>query len=304
MPIDVSRDARLSIASIVFATDFSSASRNAGLYAAAIARHVNAELMIIHAFILSQNAREAEFLGRIDSAERRHLEEQLRTTAASLVPSGESVRVALLDGEPSEKIPAFADGIPHSLLVLGTHGGGSVERHVIGSVAERSLRRAACPTITVGPKVPELSRTQIFSRMLYATDCSEMASRASPLACAMARTFSSDLRVISIIDDKEGPLADLLADLEFHTHQAIANQIEGQCDHFSEPRVLASSKRAREVILKYADDTKSDLIILGVHRRRTIEILDRNSVTIQLITGAHCPVLTVTKDSLSGDTKQ
>jgi nucleotide-binding universal stress UspA family protein len=198
MSIDVSRDARLSIASIVFATDFFSASQNAGLYAAAIARHFKAELIIIHAFILSQNAREAESLGRIDSSERRHLEEELRTTAAYLVPSGESVRVALLDGEPSEKIPAFADGIPHSLLALGTHGGGRVERHVIGSVAERSLRRAACPTITVGPKVPELSRTQIFSRMLYATDCSEMASRASPLACVMARTFSSDLRVISI----------------------------------------------------------------------------------------------------------
>jgi nucleotide-binding universal stress UspA family protein len=131
-----------------------------------------------------------------------------------------------------------------------------------------------------------------------------MASRAAPLACAMARTFSSALRVISIIDDKDRPLADVIADLEFHTHQAIADQIEGQCDHFSETRVLANSRRAREVILKYADDTKSDLIILGVHRRKTIEILDRNSVTIQLITGAHCPVLTVTKDSLSGDTKK
>jgi nucleotide-binding universal stress UspA family protein len=108
-------------------------------------------------FILSQNAREAESLGRIESAERLHLEEQLRTTAASLVPSGETVGVALLDGEPSGRIPAFADGIPHSLLVLATHGGGSVERHLIGSVAEGSLRRAGCPTITVGPKVPELS---------------------------------------------------------------------------------------------------------------------------------------------------
>ncbi|MDT7816738.1 MAG: hypothetical protein QOJ51_3502 [Acidobacteriaceae bacterium] len=121
MPIEVLHDARLSIASIVFATDFSSASRNAGLYAAAIARHFNAELMVIHAFILSQNARDAESLGRIDSAERRHLEEQLRTTAASLVPPGESVRVALLDGEPSEKIsgirrcdPSLSFGHGHS----------------------------------------------------------------------------------------------------------------------------------------------------------------------------------------------
>jgi nucleotide-binding universal stress UspA family protein len=206
-----------------------------------------------------------------------------------------------LDGEPSEMIPAFADGIPHSILVLGTHGGGSVERHLIGSVAERSLRRAACPTLTVGPQVPELNRLNTFECMLYATDCSEMASRAAPLACAMARTFASTLKVISIIDDEDGPVADVLAELEFQTHQAIGDEIKGQCEDFSEPRVLANSKRAREEILKYADKTKSDLIILGVHRRKTIEIFDRNSVTIQLITGAHCPVLTVTKDSLTGD---
>jgi hypothetical protein len=68
MPIEISHDARSSIASIVFAADFSSGSRNAGLYAAAIARHFDAELIIIHAFILSQSAREAESLGRTDSA--------------------------------------------------------------------------------------------------------------------------------------------------------------------------------------------------------------------------------------------
>lgn len=304
MPLEALEDGRLSIASIVFATDLSSASRNAGLYASSIARHLNAELIVVHAFILSQGAREVESLAQVDSAERRGLEKHLRAISASLAPSGVKISSQLLEGEPSEKIPAFADGIPHSLLVLGTHGGGSVERYFIGSVAERCVRRTACPTITVGPKVPPLNRSQIFSRMLYATDCSEMASRAAPLACAMADRFSSDLRVISVVDDKAGPLADVLADLEFHTHQAIADEIEGKCDHFSEPRVLASSKRAREVILKYADDTRSDLIILGVHRGKTIEILDRNSVTIQLIADAPCPVLTVTKDSLTGGTKQ
>jgi nucleotide-binding universal stress UspA family protein len=127
---------------------------------AAMARHFHADLIVIHAFILSQSAREAESPGRVDSAERRQLETQLRATVASLVPSGRRVLAQLLEGEPSEKIARFANGIPHSSLVLGTHGGGSVEGHLIGSVAERSLRRAASPTITVGPRVPELSDTR------------------------------------------------------------------------------------------------------------------------------------------------
>jgi nucleotide-binding universal stress UspA family protein len=122
------------------------------------------------------------------------------------------------------------------------------------------------------------------------------------MACAMASSFSSTLKVISVIDDKSGTVPDLLADLEFHTREAITSQLEGQCDRFTESRVLASPGRARQQILKYADDTKSDLIILGAHRRKTIETFDRNSVTIQLITDARCPVLTVTRDSLSSGT--
>jgi nucleotide-binding universal stress UspA family protein len=138
MPIAVSRDAQLSIDSVVFATDFSPWSRNAGFYAAAIARHFAAELIVIHAFILSQSAREAESLGRVDSVERRQLENQLRATAASLVAHGVRARAELVDGVPSEKIPAYADAIPHSLLVLGTHGGGSIERHLIGWYSNRN----------------------------------------------------------------------------------------------------------------------------------------------------------------------
>jgi nucleotide-binding universal stress UspA family protein len=298
MSISVSPKGRLSIASIVFATDFSPASRNAGFYAAAIAAHFEAELVVIHAFVLRQSAMEAEAHNQTQSRERIDLSRQLHSTATSLAPTGDKVRAALLDGDPSERIAAFADGIPNSLLILGTHGGSGVERHLIGSVAERSLRRAACPTITIGPKVPQLSGNQLFTRMLYATDCSAMASAAAPLACAMASSFASVLKVISIVDDNGTPIPDILADLEFQTHRAIADQLDGQCDHFSESRALASPGRARQQILKYAADTKSDLIILGVHRRKTIEMFDRNSVTIQLITEAHCPVLTVTRDSL------
>lgn len=302
MSIHISQEGRLSVASIVFATDFSPASHNAGLYAAALATHFAAELVVLHTFVLSQSAMEAESRSSAQSAERRELVKRLQSTAASLAPSPGRVRAVLLEGDPSEKIAAFADDIADSLLVLGTHGGSGVERHLIGSVAERSLRRTACPTITVGPKVSTFTGDAPFACMLYATDCSEMAVRAAPLACAMAKSFSSALKVISIIDDRHGPVPDLLADLEFHTLQAIATHMNS-CDHFSESRALASPGEARQQILRFARETQSDLIILGVHRRRTIETFDRNSVTIQLITDAPCPVLTVTKDSFGGEMK-
>src|SRR5579859_108312 len=139
MPIRVSLNGRLAISTIVFATDFSAESSNSGRYAAALATHFGAELVVIHAFVMSQGAMDAEARHQGESSERRDLIGQLQQTSYTLANSGQRVQVRLLGGNPSDVISRFADGTPESLLVLGTHGGGRVERQLIGSVAERTL---------------------------------------------------------------------------------------------------------------------------------------------------------------------
>lgn len=300
MALALLENGQLSISSVVFATDLSLVSHNAGLYAMAVAEHFQAELIVTHSFIPSQSAEEVELLKQHPSADRLERIARLKTTAAAFAFRHLRLRTQLLEGDPSSTIATFADSLPHSLLVLGTHGGSSLGRRLIGSVAERCLRRAVCPTLTVGPHVPPPDVAYPFHSMLYATDCSGMASRAAPLACAMAGSFHSELKVISIIDEHAGPVADLLADLDFRTRKEIDRQLPGACDHFTESRAIANASSAREQILRYATSTHSDLLILGVHGRRTIEILDRNSVTIQIIAEASCPVLTLTNDSISG----
>lgn len=53
----------LSFSSVVFATDFSASVRAAGRYAAQLAQHFDAELIVVHAFTLVPAAEEAEVLG-------------------------------------------------------------------------------------------------------------------------------------------------------------------------------------------------------------------------------------------------
>ena len=300
MALALLENGQLLISSVVFATDLSLVSRNAGLYAMAIAEHFQAELTITHSFIPSQSAEEVEVLKQHHSGDRIERIARLKTTVAAFAFRDLRVRTQLLVGDPSSTIATFADSLPHSLLVLGTHGGSSLGRHLIGSVAERCLRRAVCPTLTVGPHVPPPDVAYPFHSMLYATDCSGMAPRAAPLACAMAGSFHSELKVISIIDEHAAPIAELLADLDFRTRKEIDGQLPGACDHFTESRAIAHASNARREILRYANSTHSDLLFLGVHRRRTIEILARNSVTIQIIAEASCPVLTLTSNSISG----
>jgi len=55
----------------------------------------------------------------------------------------------LREGDPAETILTYADDIDADAIVAGTHGRSGLERRVIGSVAERLVRHATCPIMTV-----------------------------------------------------------------------------------------------------------------------------------------------------------
>lgn len=59
----------------------------------------------------------------------------------------------LEEGDPAEDIVAYAEAEDVDLIVAGTHGRSGVRRRLIGSVAERLVRQAPCPVMTV--RLPE-----------------------------------------------------------------------------------------------------------------------------------------------------
>ncbi|MFB6083263.1 MAG: universal stress protein [Halorientalis sp.] len=60
-------------------------------------------------------------------------------------------------GDPASEVLDYADEIEADLIVAGTHGRSGVERRLIGSVAERLVRHAECPVMTV--RLPESDET-------------------------------------------------------------------------------------------------------------------------------------------------
>ena len=57
----------------------------------------------------------------------------------------------VLEGDPADRIVAFAADQQADLIVMGTHGARGIEKILLGSVAERVLKRAACPVLIVNP---------------------------------------------------------------------------------------------------------------------------------------------------------
>ncbi len=63
------------------------------------------------------------------------------------------LRFALEYGNPSEVITAFAESHDADLIVIGSHGSTGIKRLLVGSTAEKVMRRSACPVVVL--KLPE-----------------------------------------------------------------------------------------------------------------------------------------------------
>ena len=152
----------LNLRTVIYATDFSLCSQNAGLYAACLAKYFSATLLVAHAFTLSQAAMEVEVDHKLVSQQRKDLEFLLSRKAFNLASDSLETIPILLDGDPTEVLQEIADSRAPSLIVLGTHGGGWIERELIGSVAEHILRSIRWPSLTVGPQVPAHASAATF----------------------------------------------------------------------------------------------------------------------------------------------
>ncbi len=282
--------------SIIYATDFSSCSQNAGKYASLFARQFNADLLAAHAFVLSQAAMEVEAEDGVgtESAQRKHLETAL---AAAAKQFGEGLKRAvpvLLEGDPRECIPRLAEENAPSLIVMGTHGRSRLERGIVGSVAERILRTDG-PSLTVGPAVPACDpECAPFRRILYATGLSIAAARGAPYAVAMAQAFDASLDVLHVVHPEEVENPDRFREVQKQFHALLGELVPRQTDSIRNPRGIVEVGSAHVRILKHIKEFEADLLVLSIRKSSHLWLQARLSGAFHIIANAPCPVMTIT----------
>jgi nucleotide-binding universal stress UspA family protein len=140
----------IQLRNILVATDFGPASAAALTYGRALARTFGARLHLMHAM-------ENSFLRASPADPQAHKAAVLRTLHEQLSADESSVlkpRVVLeMSDSPAGAITAYAKAANIDLIVIGTNGRGAVAQLLVGSVAERVVRTAPCPVLTV--KHPE-----------------------------------------------------------------------------------------------------------------------------------------------------
>ena len=141
---------------IVVPTDFSTCSHEAWALAQRLAGAFGSELIPVHVLVESPLWGEGPFnmerVREVYESARTWARAELDKWAAQGKAAGFKVRPVLRTGVPHEEIVALATDELADLLVIGTHGRGGVSRALLGSVADRVVRLAPCPVLTVrGP---------------------------------------------------------------------------------------------------------------------------------------------------------
>ena len=147
----------IAIKTILLPTDGSECSRKAMGYALSFARQYGARVVALH--VIDQRWEDqtrvtfAELGQDLTQRIRKGYEEEagriLNDAADAARKAGVPVETRTLTGIPFEEIVRLGEELSVDLIIMGTHGRTGMSHLLLGSVAEKVVRKAPCPVLTV-----------------------------------------------------------------------------------------------------------------------------------------------------------
>lgn len=190
----------------------------------------------------------------------------------------------------------YAEEIAADLVVMGTHGRKGIERAMLGSVAEKVVRRAHCPVLTVPPD----AGANGIERIVVPVDFSEHATLALAHAAALAEEFGARLDALHVVYDVTFPSAYGLEPVGVIGPEVLDRSREALARLVSE--VVPAGVRweahtevgyAATDIVRFAERHAAGLIVMTTHGWTGLKHFLLGSVTEKVVRHASCPVFRV-----------
>lgn len=219
---------------------------------------------------------------------RRRDEEYLLVKVRQLQAAGLRARAEVAFGAPAEAILAAAARLDDGLVVMETHGRGSVGLLLAGSVAHEVIRLAPCPVLAVhGPAAAPAQLREIVVPL----DGSELAREALAPAIGLARRSGASLTLLMVAlpaeERPDGVREELLAEL---------NRVMALAPDVTVFTAIGEGPAAT-TICREAERRGADLIVMTAHGEGGRRPAGIGGVTDRALHVTHLPILVVRPSS-------
>jgi nucleotide-binding universal stress UspA family protein len=282
------RNERVRMKGVVVATDFSAGAASAVARAALLPLAPGATISVIHVLAEAIPDRFATAVRDRAAGALADRADGLRRALAERGVDGATVEHALLTGKPHVEIVRHARARAADLVVMGRHGPAPLRDALVGSTAERVIRKGDAPVLLV-----KEAAGGAYRRALVAVDLSDASRRGIDLAAAL---LPDEVREIALVHACHVAFRSWLGDAALDDYRrelteraardlaALAAGLPLEC------RVALREGDPRLEVLDQAVRERADLMVVGTHARSGVTHALVGSVAEWLVRSAPCDV--------------
>jgi nucleotide-binding universal stress UspA family protein len=223
--------------------------------------------------------------------------ETLEYAESAAADAGVDYSTAVEVGTPYEEIRSRTDDEDVDLIAMGTHGRSGIDRLLLGSVAERTLRTSDVPVLTTG----ESEQGWAVDDVLVPTDGSGPATEAVDDALEFASACDATIHALSVVNTQMlapvyhagAGLSRVTKSLREQRERDVEAIRDRAVDYGLDCNTTVLDGLAGRAIPRYAGDKDMDLVVMGTHGRTGFKRAFLGSVTESTIRSSPAPVLAV-----------
>lgn len=284
---------------ILVPTDLSDFSDLAMQYAQLFQRRLGSQITVVYAeeftFVFTGEYPIGYYFEDVTEV-KKHASKLLHNWVKTHVASTCPVATMLIDDIPGRAIVRTAEDVNADLIIMGTHGRHGVRRAILGSVTERVLRDSDRPVMTVLPKAAPTDADVNIRTILCPVNFSDVAREALENACALAGAFGAQLIVANVIERGES----VPAGIDERFRAWVDPLVRGNTSY--EAVVVSGDPATR--MLEIADQTRSDLIVLGAQHKLFSDSTVIGTTTERITRFARQPVLTIVRRPVAREVRR
>ena len=291
------------IRTILFPTDFSKSSEAAAPHVAGLARAMQAKvclLSVVPWLPIWHGASEAYFV--VGDAALKELESDRRISETRALAGLEDLKrkefadvsceLRVKTGGVAESIVELSQEISADLIMMPTHGNGSLRPFLIGSAAAKVMHDTRCPVWT-SPHPRELAPFRLYREVICAVDYRHCARELIARAQELAGLFHSRLSLVTAIPQPAlNPVSHVSESVRLLRGEILASLRQVLKELEIDPPLHVLEGSTGEVIRQAAAMEDADLVVIGRgHLNEQMGQLRTHAY--EIIWNSPCPVLSL-----------